>query len=192
MANHQNSIKAAKEDFKRVLRGALESWITTQDEQEGRLFVTDRAIKKFIEKNVVFSIEQNRGNSVTYQAKMNDRAVLLVAKLGNIGRGAVGGGAGGATVGAVGVGGAGAAIGALIGIIGGPIGVGIGAAIGAGAGAAVGGAAGVAPGAGLGALIAYANAEKIPVQIQSLRDHINGQVEATPPQIIVTCTFTLN
>ena len=167
MASNQKLVKAAKEDHKGRLRGALDSWITTQEQQNGqerKLFITDGAIENFIERNVVFSIEQNRDNSVTYSAKMNDKAVLLVAKSGNIGKGAVGGGAGGA----------------------------------------VGGGAGLVScsqllrgwlhetSAGLGALIAYAKADKIPVQIQSLKDHINGKVEATPPQIIVTCTFTLN
>ena len=193
MANRQDLIQAARDDFIGRLRGAINNWIAEQaqqNQQEGRLFITDRVIREFVKRNVDISIVQNHRRSVTYTATMNVRAVLLVANLGNLGKGAVSGGAGGATIGLLGGGGVGAAIGALIGIIGGPIGVGIGAGIGAGAGAAVGGAAGTVPGAGLGGYLAYKFAEKILVQMQNLKEHINGEkVEVNPPQIVVTCTF---
>ena len=184
------SLQQAIADFHKRIIGAFNSWLA-QQRKDVTMILTNQAVKKFIERNVVINIVEQRDNSITYTATININAVLMVAKLGTLGKSAAGGGVAGASIGAVGGGGAGAGIGALIGIIGGPIGVGIGAGIGAGAGAAVGGAAGAVPGAGAGTYIAYKTAKKIPVQlVRDLQQYINGEVTTNDHQIIITCTFT--
>ena len=184
--------KQASEDFMSRIYGALENWHAAQQGgDEKRVWITKRAIRAFIERNIDFEdITRDDKMEVSYTASMNSKAVIKVARLGAVGRASVGGGAGGAALGVVSGGGAGAGVGALIGIIGGPIGVAIGAGIGAGVGAATGGVAAIVPGAGAGGLLAYKFAKKVDVKIISLKDHFNAQKFIEQSQRIkITCQF---